>query len=401
MTTLDPQALAEIVRNSRLFDAQWYQQEYPEIEYHPEGNPDPAFHYANYGYKESRLPSVLFDGNKYSAFHNLRDINPLVHYLEHGARGDYSVTARTSEIMTKASLGGLMCVSERIFYLCKLYSTVLKQNYNPATQEPATLSEKLFYLHALSEGKDSKEHETFLQKAKALCDYNQTPETLKAMGLSDADLALVQKPALVFKSVKDLDVTRLPNSFRLKFNGNSISQLFVRNKNSVKPGTLHQICTQEQQKAALLLKQDALSISAGENADIVIYDLSPLQVHDREAIPHKVELWCLNGKVEFSLHFGDNNTIGIYDRSFNLEPSDFITASGALNAAPVAKCACFERMVEFAERCAQDRPFLSVSFITTGEDLILDEIQLYPYNCFFLCSNDFALKSGAKLQLPD
>ena len=67
MTTLDPHALAELVRKNPMFDDQWYQREYPEIEYHADGNPDPAFHYANYGYKENRLPSVLFDGNKYSA----------------------------------------------------------------------------------------------------------------------------------------------------------------------------------------------------------------------------------------------------------------------------------------------------------------------------------------------
>ena len=64
LAALDANQRADLVRASALFDEQWYRAQYPAIEYHQDGNPDPAYHYANYGYREC-LPSVLFDGISY------------------------------------------------------------------------------------------------------------------------------------------------------------------------------------------------------------------------------------------------------------------------------------------------------------------------------------------------
>lgn len=401
MTTLDPHALAELVRKNPMFDAQWYQREYPEIEYHADGNPDPAFHYANYGYKESRLPSVLFDGNKYSDFHNLRDVNPLVHYLEHGARGDYRVNARLPEILTKVSLGLELLPSERLYYLEHFYSTNLKQDFDLANQAPVTLNEKLLYLHAFGEGKSSDEISAFATKALALQDSTQQAQALKDLGLSDEALSHVQSPAVVLKSAKDLELAKLPENFRVKCNGYA-TQIYMHNKSRGKLPVLQNLFAQEQQRAAVFLQQDALSPLYQLTPDLLVYDLAPLMAHaPKNAVPSKVELWCVNGKVAYSLLFGSagSNTVAIYDRDFKLQASALSTPLGNYRIAPVEKCACFDQLVAFAEQCARDRAFLSVSFLTTGEDYVLEDISLYPYNNIFVCSNDFSLKAAAQIEL--
>jgi len=73
-----------LLLNSNLFDADWYLAQYPDIK---ETGADPALHYLEHGYKESRDPSKNFSSFKY--YQDNPDVknqneNPLVHYLRHG-----------------------------------------------------------------------------------------------------------------------------------------------------------------------------------------------------------------------------------------------------------------------------------------------------------------------------
>ena len=70
------------IRQSTLFDADWYTQQYPDIiEF------DPAEHYLRYGLDQNRQPGPQFDSVWYA--NNYPDVrmsgtNPLVHYLLYG-----------------------------------------------------------------------------------------------------------------------------------------------------------------------------------------------------------------------------------------------------------------------------------------------------------------------------
>ncbi|MCA0425520.1 MAG: hypothetical protein LCH61_19805, partial [Proteobacteria bacterium] len=71
-----------LLANSRLFDAEWYLQAYPDIQ-----GMDPLNHYLDYGGREGRWQSPHFNGGKYAAFNPdvvAADQNPLVHYLRWG-----------------------------------------------------------------------------------------------------------------------------------------------------------------------------------------------------------------------------------------------------------------------------------------------------------------------------
>ncbi|WP_024460062.1 hypothetical protein [Marinimicrobium sp. LS-A18] len=74
----------ELVRQSDLFDADWYVRKNPDV---AAKFPDPAMHYTLFGGLEGRAASERFDSIKYLKRHPdvaKSGVNPLVHYLLHG-----------------------------------------------------------------------------------------------------------------------------------------------------------------------------------------------------------------------------------------------------------------------------------------------------------------------------
>ena len=75
----------KLIRQSRLMDARWYFNRYPDARH---GKPDPVLHYLRYGALKGYAPSPLFDTRWY--LEQNPDVanagtNPLVHYLRIGA----------------------------------------------------------------------------------------------------------------------------------------------------------------------------------------------------------------------------------------------------------------------------------------------------------------------------
>jgi hypothetical protein len=86
-----------VIRNSSLFDSQWYLERYPDIGL---SGSDPAEHYLNFGSSERRNPSAHFDTAKYLQLHpDVKEtgLNPLVHYELHGRHEGREIAPVTSE----------------------------------------------------------------------------------------------------------------------------------------------------------------------------------------------------------------------------------------------------------------------------------------------------------------
>ena len=80
-----------ILKRSRLFDAKWYLQNYPDVR---EQKANPYLHYLNYGWKENRLPSPFFNGADYLQRYpdvGESNINPLIHYELFGKKENRSL----------------------------------------------------------------------------------------------------------------------------------------------------------------------------------------------------------------------------------------------------------------------------------------------------------------------
>lgn len=75
---------AELIRNSALFDAEWYLERYTDV---ASAGSDPAIHYLVNGWKEGRDPSPSFSSKAYLRLNSdvaTGDFNPLLHYILHG-----------------------------------------------------------------------------------------------------------------------------------------------------------------------------------------------------------------------------------------------------------------------------------------------------------------------------
>ncbi|QOW24166.1 hypothetical protein INQ43_10705 [Lysobacter sp. H23M47] len=77
---------AATIRDSGLFDRQWYLDRYPDV---VKSGMDPVEHYLRYGAEESRNPSAAFDTGSYLERNPdvwFAGLNPLMHYIDTGIR---------------------------------------------------------------------------------------------------------------------------------------------------------------------------------------------------------------------------------------------------------------------------------------------------------------------------
>ncbi|MBP2547681.1 glycosyltransferase involved in cell wall biosynthesis [Neorhizobium galegae] len=88
------------VRNSALFDADYYRTTYPDVS---ESGLDPATHFVVHGWKEHRNPSATFD----TAFYLTENpdiangnINPFLHYVRHGRQEGRRISASEPNVVS-------------------------------------------------------------------------------------------------------------------------------------------------------------------------------------------------------------------------------------------------------------------------------------------------------------
>lgn len=90
---INPEQMSAVKRisDSSLFDRDFYVKTYPDV---AGSNVDPLDHFVTYGASEFRNPSAAFDTGWYWLTHqqnDLRELNPLIHYLEFGIANNLSI----------------------------------------------------------------------------------------------------------------------------------------------------------------------------------------------------------------------------------------------------------------------------------------------------------------------
>ena len=78
------QSDSDLLRHSGLFDGSWYLRKYPDV---CTKNIDPILHYLEHGAMEGYDPSPVFSTNAYKARYpdvDVAGVNPLVHYIKYG-----------------------------------------------------------------------------------------------------------------------------------------------------------------------------------------------------------------------------------------------------------------------------------------------------------------------------
>lgn len=101
----------DVIKESGLFDAQWYRSTYPDI-----GDYDPIEHYLHHGASEGRQPSGSFDGKLYlSENGDVRALgfNPLLHWILHGKSEGRRYPDVGSDLTQHSTAQSSACVDRR------------------------------------------------------------------------------------------------------------------------------------------------------------------------------------------------------------------------------------------------------------------------------------------------
>lgn len=89
----------QLVEASILFDANWYVERYPDVK---AVKMSPAAHYCKYGWQMLRDPSSQFSTAEYlNSYQDIKNINPLVHYLKYGKKEKRSITPSQGKLLLK------------------------------------------------------------------------------------------------------------------------------------------------------------------------------------------------------------------------------------------------------------------------------------------------------------
>lgn len=123
----------EDVRQSGLFDSDWYLNTYPDV---AAAGVDPFLHFMELGWREKRNPNSLFDTAWYlDQYQDVRDAeyNPLLHYIRHGAgeRRDTSMRFRPSVFQDPRTPRGAYHLAAALTYLRKIGETASNRDLPP------------------------------------------------------------------------------------------------------------------------------------------------------------------------------------------------------------------------------------------------------------------------------
>ncbi|MCK0534114.1 MULTISPECIES: hypothetical protein [unclassified Anaerobiospirillum] len=385
----DQATLADIVRNSPYFDEQWYSREYPEIQYNDDGCPDAAFHYTHYGFKESRLPGLMFDGNRYSEYHQLKDVNPLLHYLASGTPGDYRCHEREQSILVRLNDGLEITSGERALILEQSYRNTTGRCLN-LCHMPGSLSEKILALRTW--GMDKWE------SCSDLLNKSTLHATLREKyGFTEAQAPV---PAAVVARASDIDDQMwmgLPESFYMTCNGAYGTNVNVMDKKVVNRVDLIRIMADLQVRATSRQVMDKLSSSRVMEPSIIIYSHEGNLNAPVHQDVNTIGVLCLNGRTTLLIHYGSGRTINLLDPDYKLLSSVMTADNGSQHkvAQDLTRPECLDEIKSKAELMSKNAPCLLIEFVCRGSEFSCREVLPDLDKGTFTLSNDQDLRLGA------
>ena len=405
LAALDANQRADLVRSSALFDEQWYRAQYPEIEYHQDGNPDPAYHYANYGYREC-LPSVLFDGISYLQDHELSDTNPLLHCLVSGtASQNYRCNGALEQALAKKALGLELFTCERLL----LAEHCLKPSHAgiDLTQRPSSLELQLYVKAALH---PSKVPQSDLAEYLSARGVNPEFITKPQATYPIAELAPFTAAGASTNAAEQLNWDQLPQSLRVCLSALPLQQFIVPNRASHQAHEVVSFALEAEQKILNAQLSAPLHPDYQEPRRVLIYGADDPIVqalvaaikHKSSLALHQLEFWCAHGQVLCLLsHQGPATTV--FDAAGKLLP--YAVGLDHNGPRPVNTnheiSARFEELRTAALQAAGDAEFMAVTFLVIpGANVhVISQLSTLPHGGAFTFTQGFGLKLAQKAHL--
>lgn len=225
-------------------------------------------------------------------------------------------------------------------------------------------------------------------------DKYRVREYIKDKGYEDILVDLYQ----VCESYEEIDFDKLPNSFVIKSNKGSGTNIFVRNKNEIDYD---------------LIKNE---INKWDIVNTIVYG----NEWPYEGVKHKIvieellidnknpfkdindyKFLCFNGKVKYiwvDIERSTNHKRNFYDTNWNKlnVESDVPTTEQ-----DIEKPKKLDYMIEIAESIGKDFPFARVDLYWVNEKVYFGEITFYPWSgCVRFTPDSFDFELGKCFKLP-
>lgn len=377
----------ETVEKSRYFDSDWYTKEYPEIVY-GKHNPTPAYHYLTQGWKEKKIPSVLFDGNRYASIFNTTS-NPLVHYEHLGCPDFFPAQERIQECLLKLKNGFDLSITEKILYINILYKRFLHRDYLIfPNSRLLRLSDKIIW------------YAQYYQDPEMAFYADKFRSRSKLHHLLGKDYTV---PLLdVYQTPDEINFEKLPDRFVLKTNWGAGQNIIVKDKSKA---NINQI------KNQFKLWLDPLSnnyYTAFEYSykDIPGCIIAEKYIENQSGDTPDLKILCFNGRAEIPYLVTNRSDHSEIRRSFfnrNYELLPFMNSEPDQHPTHVelsVRPKHYEQMLEISDSIAKLFPHVRVDFILSEDTFYLGEISFCFFAGFLHFTGDWDFRLGSLFNLP-
>ena len=400
LAALDANQRADLVRNSALFDEEWYRTQYPDITYHNDGNPDPAYHYANYGFKDC-LPSVLFDGPRYLQEQGLSEVNPLLHCLAQGSSTrPYRLNGALEQVLAQQALGLSLKRCERL--LLAEHSLNLQGFNVDLTVRPNTLGLQLCVravLNPISEPSDL---------GALLAERGVNPEFIAQpiASIAVSELNPISAAGVSPKAAAVLAWDSLPQSLRFTNSGSLQHQLLMPSRAKHQPNDVLNFVAESEALARTQVPPytapapRALHIY-GPNDPIVKATLEAIKTKGAMSL-NQLEFWCAHGQVLCALSH-QSPAITVFDSqgqmlpyAMSLEPNRFHPINPAHE--PIKR---FSELAAEALKVAGEADFMAITYqvVPQADVHVIAQISTLPYGGHFDFTQDWGRELAQRAQL--
>ena len=404
LAALDANQRAELVRNSALFDEEWYRAQYPDITYHNDGNPDPAYHYANYGFKDC-LPSVLFDGPRYLQEQGLGDVNPLLHCLAQGSSTrPYRLNGALEQILAQQAFGLPLKRCERL--LLAEHSLNLQGINVDLAVRPNTLGLQLCVRAAVNQTTLPADLSAFLQERGVNSEFIAQPIATIAV----SELSTLSAEGFNSNAAAVLSWDSLPNSLRLTNSGAPQHQLLMPSRDKHQPSEVLNFVAESEAVARASAQAQPFNAQAraprsllifGPNDPIVNATLEVIKTKGSMSL-HQLEFWCAHGQVLCALSH-QNQAITVFDDqgkmlpyAVSLEPNRFHLVNTAHE--PIKR---FSELAAEALKVAGDADFMAVTYqiVPQADVHVISHLSTLPWVGQFDFTQGFGQQLARRAQL--
>ena len=203
----------------------------------------------------------------------------------------------------------------------------------------------------------------------------------------------------VCEKYEEIDFEKLPESFAIKCNNSSGTNIFVKNKEKMDIGAIAaEVGTWKKVKTISVGREWAY-----ENIEpkIVVEELLVSRDGTQQDSLNDYKFLCFNGEPKLlwvDMDRSSNHKRAFLDMDWNML---YVTSNRTKTDELIPKPYGFEKMVEVAKDIAKDFPFVRVDFYSVNNKVYIGELTFYPWSgCVQFTPDSFDFELGSYFTLP-